>query len=353
MSPFARLSIRICTLLLIFLGSGCMSPTARIPQLHSELISQEALSQNCDFLLAESQRSTRILNTAFPILKAAAELFPAHYRYTLGISLQSDSVIEAPYRQAALTLWGDQPSLRISAVAHNAPAGIAGIQVNDRLLAINEISALNDLSQSIHLLHKALAHGNPITLTLEREGQNITLPITPVKTADYRVRLRHKASINARATTKQVEINRGMLEFCQNDSELAYVIAHEIAHIALKHHRDAAINFLTGLIGDAALWATLIPSPGIIATTTLAAKSESYEIEADYIALYLLVRAGYAPEEAAQFWQRLATIVPIQKSRFKLNFKSHPDLPTRQILFEQTLNEIQNNPHLKPLFKSR
>lgn len=41
--------------------------------------------------------------------------------------------------------------------------------------------------------------------------------------------------INAYTDGKKVVIFRGMLEFCKNDSEVAMILGHELAHKMLKH----------------------------------------------------------------------------------------------------------------------
>ena len=48
-------------------------------------------------------------------------------------------------------------------------------------------------------------------------------------------RIVNKNEINAYTDGKKVVIFRGMLEFCKNDSEVAMILGHELAHKMLKH----------------------------------------------------------------------------------------------------------------------
>jgi metalloendopeptidase OMA1, mitochondrial len=84
---------------------------------------------------------------------------------------------------------------------------------------------------------------------------------------------------------------RGLLKVTQNDDQLATVIAHEIAH-ALAHHsseRVARDEMNRNPLGG--IWSK--------------AYEREQEAEADHIGLFLMTFAGYNPEEAVHFWERM------------------------------------------------
>jgi predicted Zn-dependent protease len=83
----------------------------------------------------------------------------------------------------------------------------------------------------------------------------------------------------------------GILPVAQNDDQLATVISHEMSH-ALAHHsseRVARREFSTG--GPGGFW-----SKGY---------ERADEAEADKIGLFLMTFAGYDPDQAVQFWERM------------------------------------------------
>ncbi|MFQ3176343.1 MAG: putative Zn-dependent protease [Psychromonas sp.] len=117
-----------------------------------------------------------------------------------------------------------------------------------------------------------------------------------------------------------VKIHTGLFLYAKNESELASVIAHEIAHITQRHlarmleqQSSTTPTSLAAMAGSILL--TLVsPAAGMAAlTTTMAVSIQSqinytrtHEYEADRIGIKTLVDAGYDPNGMAQFFGRLA-----------------------------------------------
>ena len=103
---------------------------------------------------------------------------------------------------------------------------------------------------------------------------------------------------------KTIVLSQLLVDFCRNRrDQIAFVIAHEAAHIHLGHvrKRDLAGTALTfapvanPLLGMGLRW--LFDR----------AYSREQEFEADQWAVRLAARAGYAPEEAVAFLERLGS----------------------------------------------
>ena len=117
-----------------------------------------------------------------------------------------------------------------------------------------------------------------------------------------------------------VKIHTGLFLYAKNESELASVIAHEIAHITQRHLarmlEQQSVNTPTSLAAMAgSILLTLVsPAAGMAAlTTTMAVSIQSqinytrtHEYEADRIGIKTLVDAGYDPNGMAQFFGKLA-----------------------------------------------
>lgn len=94
---------------------------------------------------------------------------------------------------------------------------------------------------------------------------------------DYKHRLYiiDRSELNAYATVDdKILLMRGYLNFCRTDSELAYLLAHEIAHVMLEH---------------------------VQLKSHLTYSSIIHEGNADKMAIYLMMRAGYNPCGAYTF----------------------------------------------------
>jgi predicted Zn-dependent protease len=86
----------------------------------------------------------------------------------------------------------------------------------------------------------------------------------------------------------RVCVYTGLLSIVENDDQLATVLSHEIAH-ALAHHANERITTESGHIN----W------------LVRQAYDRQQESEADHIGLFLMTFAGYNPDEALDFWQRM------------------------------------------------
>ena len=127
----------------------------------------------------------------------------------------------------------------------------------------------------------------------------------------------HKDQLNAAADGSRIYVATGMLRFA-NDDELSVVLAHEIAHNAMRH-RDAQMKnmlggALLGAIADIAMAAGGQNTGGkysqMGAEAGAQAFSQDFEREADYVGQYILAWAGLPVDNAARFWRRMAVEHP-------------------------------------------
>jgi predicted Zn-dependent protease len=81
----------------------------------------------------------------------------------------------------------------------------------------------------------------------------------------------------------------GLLLIVENDDQLATVLAHEVAHALAHHSNERLTREQSGRVG----WLFNM------------AYDREQESEADHIGLFLMTFAGYDPDEALVFWQRM------------------------------------------------
>jgi metalloendopeptidase OMA1, mitochondrial len=92
----------------------------------------------------------------------------------------------------------------------------------------------------------------------------------------------------------KVVVFTGLVPVAANDAQLATVMAHEIAH-ALAHHGSERLARQQAEGGD------------LIQALLGKAQDRQQEAEADHIGLFLMTFAGYDPEQAVIFWERMGT----------------------------------------------
>ncbi len=151
-------------------------------------------------------------------------------------------------------------------------------------------------------------------------GQNLVGHADSVK-LPFNFFLIEDKEINAAAFLGgNVKIHTGLFLYAKNESELASVIAHEIAHITQRHlarmlEQQSYSNPATlAALAGSVLLALVSPAAGMAAlTTSMALTMQSqinytrlHEYEADRIGIKILVDAGYDPYGMANFFGKLA-----------------------------------------------
>ncbi|QFU15216.1 M48 family metalloprotease [Microvirga thermotolerans] len=123
----------------------------------------------------------------------------------------------------------------------------------------------------------------------------------------YQVTILNSPAVNAFALPNgRLYVTRGLLALANDTSEIAAVLAHEIAHVTLRHAsqrselqaRSTLIKRVTENVLNNAEEAALVQSQ---ARSTLASFSRGQELEADQVGVKVLARAGFDPYGAPRF----------------------------------------------------
>jgi len=116
----------------------------------------------------------------------------------------------------------------------------------------------------------------------------------------------------------KVVVYSGILPTTKSEAGLAVVMGHEIAHAVARHGNERLSQVLVAQLGGMALSEALEKKPeqtrqlwlgafGLGAQVgVLLPFSRTHETEADRLGLIFMAMAGYDPNEAVAFWQRMA-----------------------------------------------
>lgn len=108
----------------------------------------------------------------------------------------------------------------------------------------------------------------------------------------------------------------GILKLMDNDDQIATVMGHEVAHALARHGAERISMQMLSQTGAQVLGAVLeVPAEyqgvyrqayGMGANVgVLLPFSRKHEHEADQIGIYLMWKAGYDPQQAVVFWQKM------------------------------------------------
>lgn len=193
---------------------------------------------------------------------------------------------------------------------------------------------------------------------LNKLGQGLALYSSrPEIFAGYRFIGLSSDEVNAFATPGgHILIARGLLRLVQSEDELAAVLAHEIAHVALGHGLSSvqgakitqiasefAIDAGNAVGGNAAAFTSVFGDSiaDLARTLIISGYSQTYEFQADLEARNILAAAGYDPNALSRLISRL----PSRNQEHPVGFAAtHPEPISRlESLASHPLEEVKTN----------
>ena len=200
------------------------------------------------------------------------------------------------------------------------------------------------------------------TAMVKRVGQRIASAVESyltqngmaeeVKTYQWEFNLVQDKQVNAWCMPGgKIVVYEGLLPVTQDEASLAIVMGHEIAHAVARHSAERLSNAYKEQYGAAALSALMQGAGvssgwqqlaglvhqygGALFTSGFSRKQES---EADHIGLIFAAMAGYNPEVAVSFWQRMSSATGGGSNSL---FADHPSDATRIQQIQGWLPEAQ------------
>jgi predicted Zn-dependent protease len=133
-------------------------------------------------------------------------------------------------------------------------------------------------------------------------------------------------------------VNSGLIMHADEESELAGVMAHEIAHVCARHGTK---NATKGQIMQLATIPLVLLGPGgwagyaiyqgaqFVVPISFLKFSRDAEREADYLGLQYMYKAGYDPNSFVSFFEKVTALEKKQPGSVPKIFATHPPTPDR------------------------
>ncbi|HVN04146.1 MAG TPA: M48 family metallopeptidase [Bryobacteraceae bacterium] len=220
---------------------------------------------------------------------------------------------------------------------------------------------------NFYSLEKEIAIGKQLAQEVERQAKIIDDPVIAeyvnrvgqnlVRNSDakvpFTIKVLDSEEVNAFALPGGFFfVNSGLILKADSESELAGVMAHEIAHVAARHGtrqatRGQLINiatipliFMGGWTGYAIYQGASVAIPmGFLAF------SRGMEREADYLGLQYMYKAGYDPTSFVDFFEKIETLEKRKPGTVAKVFSTHPMTEDR---IKASQNEIETILKAKP-----
>ncbi|HUD99694.1 MAG TPA: M48 family metallopeptidase [Bryobacteraceae bacterium] len=221
---------------------------------------------------------------------------------------------------------------------------------------------------NFYSLEKEIALGKQLAQEVERQAKIVDDPIVAeyvnrvgqnlVRNSDakvpFTIKVLDSEEVNAFALPGGFFfVNSGLILKADSESELAGVMAHEIAHVAARHGTRQAtrgeliqiatipLMVMTGGWTGYAIYqgASLAIPMGFLAFT------RSMEREADYLGLQYMYKAGYDPTSFVDFFEKIETMEKRKPGTVAKVFSTHPMTDDR---IKASQNEIETILKAKP-----
>lgn len=135
----------------------------------------------------------------------------------------------------------------------------------------------------------------------------------------------------------KVVVYSGILPLTQDETSLAIVMGHEIAHAVARHGNERMSQMMVQQFGGMALDVALstktaetknifMTAYGAGSTLGILKYSRTHETEADKLGLIFAAMSGYDPQKAVAFWQRMSQQGGSKPPEF---LSTHPSDATR------------------------
>lgn len=198
------------------------------------------------------------------------------------------------------------------------------------LVSSDELSAMSADSYREFLKEHTVVTGTGNAQMVSRVGRKIAQAVESylqgqgksdiVAGFDWEFNLVEDSKINAFAMPGgKVVVFTGMLPVAGDEAGLATVMGHEVAHVIARHGNERMSQQMVAQLGTQALGVALQQKPELTRNLFMTAfglgaqvgvllpYGRMQESEADKLGLIFMAMAGYDPQTAVGFWQRMAS----------------------------------------------
>ena len=324
------------TLVFVAIGAACAKQTTQPASVAPEPVRAEQLTQQQFVIESDLRDQQRVDDVGHALLAAATPFCGGARAPRTGIRFASLHSFPRDEQDVARSL-GFTDTLVIVGVASGSTAARSGFLVGDRVIALDggpPPTGPNAVSRLAGAVAANQTHAPRVTLEqggipfladsasrvdrdtggVARVGGQLRVAIPADTVCALDLVAARSDERNAWVDGANVTVTSAMLRFVTDDDELAAVLAHEIAHNAMRHGQAQDTT-----IGRS----TVFP--------------EAVEREADYLGMYLLARAGRPMGKVPNFWRRMAQGQP-GSIRYA---SSHPTTAERFVRLEQVAGEIE------------
>ncbi|MEG8222601.1 M48 family metallopeptidase [Sphingomonas sp. HH69] len=192
----------------------------------------------------------RLANVGFRLQKAAGDVC-VREGATTGLLIDQIGAYAPGDRELVMTTLHMSQLPQVAGVPPESAAAKAGVEPGDDIVSvagktaqefIDEDNKHGVVADAIENYLYSLPADKPIKLQVLRGGKQMTFEIHPEQLCRSRFILKTDSGLSAFSDGKDVAIGWKLIMFTQNDSELALIVGHELAHVAFDDEEASGLK---------------------------------------------------------------------------------------------------------------
>ena len=206
---------------------------------------------------------------------------------------------------------------------------------------------INKRSLNFYSIEREIALGKRLSMQIEQQVKLITDPEIneygepgrPEPGSQFRLQgaVHHQGgwiptrSMLSLCPADSFYVNSGLITSAESESELAGVMAHEIAHVTARHGTENATKgqianyaMLPLIFMGGALGYGLYQAAGFLIPLQFLHFSRKAETEADFLGLQYLYKTGYDPTSSVSFFEKIQALEKKKPGKLAKAFRTHP-----------------------------
>lgn len=307
---------------------------------------EQAVKETQQEILNTIDKQELLRALAYPILTANSDLCGVHSIRKLEfewITLNDLGIVGRIERDAGAGLgFGTYP--QVTVVTLGSPVHQAGLRKGDTLVSINQKNIDEDKERKYltwlesgkdhvrlyrekfnETLKSVAVSRLPVSIEYIRGDDTHMIEVLPLPRCNFNLAVLDHNELSSRTVGNTIVLSSALFDFAENDAEVQFIIAHEIAH-RIYRHRPGKLTPLSML----AIGADVLLNTGAVVTQGIAGvianddfggelwapgavfsrqNNRPYrhvlELEADYLAMYMLARANIDVSDIDIFWERI------------------------------------------------
>jgi len=171
--------------------------------------------------------------------------------------------------------------------------------------------------------------------------------VAPRKDVKYEFTVLNSDEVNAMAAPGGfIFVNKGLIDYINFDKDaLAFTIGHEVGHVVARHaakmiEKEMKTEIAIAVISKNEQWSKML---SLARDMVFLGYGRDNEYEADSWGVRLAYKAGYDPQGAVRFFQKLLKDEKGQPSKLAVFFSTHPPTKDRLERVEAEIKELEKN----------